>query len=161
LPESGFCAELLTAPVCSHTRGINRAGRLSRKSCAQSYTTTMNASASRCPSRFAILPMVKFQQRYKKRHGSLSKPLCAKVLCVGGTFRLSARFKWPISSEAGIPGRRCDQPSVRLRRPGQDHRRRYHEHGRRLKLKRPEFLLGLAAASQVTLLHLSTARQMA
>ena len=26
--------------------------------------------------------MVKFQQRYQKRHGSLFKPLCAKVLCV-------------------------------------------------------------------------------
>ena len=25
---------------------------------------------------------VKFQQRYQKRHGSLFKPLCAKVLCV-------------------------------------------------------------------------------
>ena len=40
--------------------------------------------------------MVKFQQRYQKRHGSLSKPLCAKVLCIGGPPRLSARFKRPI-----------------------------------------------------------------
>ena len=28
---------------------------------------------------------VKFQQRNENRHESLSKPLCAKVLCVGGT----------------------------------------------------------------------------
>ena len=28
------------------------------------------------------MSMVKFQQRYQKRHGSLYKPLCAKVLCV-------------------------------------------------------------------------------
>jgi hypothetical protein len=34
---------------------------------------------------FKLRILVKFQQRYKKRHGSLSKPLCAKVLCVGGT----------------------------------------------------------------------------
>ena len=32
-----------------------------------------------------------------------------------------------------FPRGRCGQPSVRLRRRGQDHRRRYHEHGRRLK----------------------------
>jgi hypothetical protein len=31
-----------------------------------------------------------------------------------------------------FPRGRCGQPSVRLRRRGQDHRRRYHEHGRRL-----------------------------
>jgi hypothetical protein len=29
--------------------------------------------------------MVKFQQRYQKRHGSLAKPFCAKALDLRGT----------------------------------------------------------------------------
>ena len=43
---------------------------------------------------FAIL--VKFQQRYEKRHGSLPKPLCAKRLCLCGIPRLQESFKQPI-----------------------------------------------------------------
>ena len=40
--------------------------------------------------------LVKFQQRYEKRHGSLPKPICAKRLCLRGTLQLRKSFKQPI-----------------------------------------------------------------
>jgi 8-oxo-dGTP pyrophosphatase MutT (NUDIX family) len=40
--------------------------------------------------------LVKFPQRYEKRHGSLPKPLCAKRLCLCGIPRLQESFKQPI-----------------------------------------------------------------
>ena len=40
--------------------------------------------------------MVKFQQRYQKRHGGLPEPLFTKGLCLRGIPQLSAPFKQPI-----------------------------------------------------------------
>jgi hypothetical protein len=40
--------------------------------------------------------MVKFQQRYQKRHGGLPKPLFTKGLCLRDIPQLSAPFKQPI-----------------------------------------------------------------
>jgi len=40
--------------------------------------------------------VVKFQQRYEKRHGSLPKPLSSKRLCPRGSPQLQESFKQPI-----------------------------------------------------------------
>ena len=50
--------------------------------------------------------LVKFQQRYEKRHGSLLKPLLAKVLCVGEIPQLSVRLKRSILGADSLESRR-------------------------------------------------------
>jgi hypothetical protein len=50
--------------------------------------------------------LVKFQQRYEKRHGGLLNPLLAKVLCIGGIPKLSARFRRPILGADLLESRR-------------------------------------------------------
>jgi hypothetical protein len=56
----------------------------------------------------SFAPMVKFQQKYQKRHGSLAKPFCAKALDLRGTPNLgrsSHGEHWGLDSS--LPQRRA------------------------------------------------------